>query len=160
MSVRIRKATSRDMAAVGQLAAQLVGAHHGFDAKRFLAPTDRTASGYARFLASELDDADTLVLVADDGGHIVGYAYASLEDTDWMSLRGPAGVLHDLFVVETYRGKAIGGRLLEDAVSALTARGAPQIVLSTAAANAGAQRFFARAGFRSTMIEMTRQTEP
>lgn len=38
-------------------------------------------------------------------------------------------------------------------------RGAPQIVLSTAEQNESAQRLFARAGFRRTMIEMTREVD-
>jgi ribosomal protein S18 acetylase RimI-like enzyme len=46
--------------------------------------------------------------------------------------------------------------LLDATVVALEARGARQIVLSTATRNETAQRLFARAGFRPTMIEMTR----
>jgi RimJ/RimL family protein N-acetyltransferase len=38
-------------------------------------------------------------------------------------------------------------------------RGAPRVVLSTAARNARAQRLFASAGFRDTMIEMTRELD-
>ena len=39
----------------------------------------------------------------------------------------------------------------------LGARGAPRVVLSTAERNEAAQRLFARAGFRRTMLEMTRE---
>ena len=44
-----------------------------------------------------------------------------------------------------------GGRSVE-----FEAKGAPRVVLSTAEGNKAAQRLFARAGFRRTMIEMTR----
>jgi ribosomal protein S18 acetylase RimI-like enzyme len=40
----------------------------------------------------------------------------------------------------------------------LKARGAPRVVLSTAERNA-AQHLFDRAGFRRTMIEMTRELD-
>jgi ribosomal protein S18 acetylase RimI-like enzyme len=40
-------------------------------------------------------------------------------------------------------------------VAALVAKGAPCVVLHTAAGNAAAQALFARLGFRSTMVEMT-----
>lgn len=152
----IRRATAADMAAVGALAAGLVEAHHAFDPARFLAATGHTADGYARFLGTQLDEADALVLVAERDGAIVGYAYAAIEGTDWMSLRGPAGVVHDLFVHDDQRGRAIGRQLLDAVLHEFETRGTPQVVLSTAAANTGAQRFFARAGFRPTMIEMTR----
>lgn len=154
--VEVRRATSADMSAVGTLASGLVAAHHAFDRERFLAATGRTASGYASFLAAQLDDPDVLVLVAELEGAIVGYAYAAVEGTDWMSLRGPAGVVHDLFVVDSRRGHTIGRRLLDAVLHEFDTRGTPQVVLSTAAANTAAQRFFARAGFRPTMIEMTR----
>jgi ribosomal protein S18 acetylase RimI-like enzyme len=88
---------------------------------------------------------------------VVGYAYAAIEGTDWMALRGPAGALHDLVVDPASRGRGVGGALLEAAVAALKAKGAPRVVLSTAERNEGARRLFARAGFRPTMIEMTRE---
>ena len=49
--------------------------------------------------------------------------------------------------------------LLDAAAAALAARGAPRVILSTAARNLAAQRLFERAGFRPTMIEMTREVE-
>jgi ribosomal protein S18 acetylase RimI-like enzyme len=49
--------------------------------------------------------------------------------------------------------------LLEAAVEALVSRGAPRIVLSTAERNEAAQRLFAGAAFRRTMIEMTRELD-
>jgi ribosomal protein S18 acetylase RimI-like enzyme len=42
-------------------------------------------------------------------------------------------------------------------MEALKSRGAPRVVLSTAEKNHAAQRLFDRAGFRRTMIEMTRE---
>jgi ribosomal protein S18 acetylase RimI-like enzyme len=48
--------------------------------------------------------------------------------------------------------------LLEATLAALESRGAPRIVLSTAEHNESAQRLFTRAGFRRTMIEMTRES--
>ena len=74
-----------------------------------------------------------------------------------MSLRGPAGVLHDIVVDPAHRAQGIGRMLLDATLSALDARGAPRVVLSTAERNESAQRLFARAGFRRTMIEMTRE---
>jgi ribosomal protein S18 acetylase RimI-like enzyme len=73
-----------------------------------------------------------------------------------MSLRGPAGVVHDLVVDLPHRGRGLGRLLLEATLETIEARGVPQIVLHTAARNGAAKRLFARAGFRETMVEMTR----
>jgi ribosomal protein S18 acetylase RimI-like enzyme len=74
-----------------------------------------------------------------------------------MALRGPAGVLHDIVVDPAHRGQGIGRMLLEATLDELKGRGVPRVVLSTAEGNTTAQHLFARAGFRRTMIEMTRE---
>lgn len=156
-NITIRAARAEDAPALGRLGALLVEIHHAYDPDRFIAPGPRTVQGYASFLASEIDGEDTVILVAEAGGAVVGYAYAGLEGHDWMSLRGPAGVIHDLLVDPGRRGEGLGRRLLEAMLEALAARGAPRVVLSTAPQNTGAQRLFATLGFRPTLIEMTRE---
>ena len=76
-----------------------------------------------------------------------------------MSLRGPAGILHDIIVDPERRGRGVARLLLDATVARLKSLGAPQIVLSTAERNTSAQRLFAAAGFRPTMIEMTRELD-
>jgi ribosomal protein S18 acetylase RimI-like enzyme len=159
MSCAVRPARPDDAPALGRLGAQLVAAHHGFDPLRFIAPRPGTAAGYGGFLGSQLQRDDTVVLVAERNGDVVGYAYGALEGNDWMALRGPAGVVHDLVVDPAHRRQGIGGRLLAAVVAALAERGAPRVVLSTAERNAAAQRLFAAAGFRPTMVEMTRELD-
>jgi len=151
----IRPATAADGPALGRLGALLVRVHHDFDGTRFIAPTPGTEAGYARFLVSRIGQADSLVLAAEADGVVAGYCYAELEGTDFMSLRGPAGVIYDLLVDPAWRGQGLGRRLLEATRAALVERGARQVVLSTAERNAGAQKLFAAAGFRRTMVEMT-----
>lgn len=151
----VRSATRADLPRLGRLGAVLVEAHHAFDTRRFLPTRDRLPLDYAAFLLGELRDQDAVVLVAEIEGDVIGYAYATVEEHDHMALRGPAGVLQDLIVEADYRGRGVGNQLLAAAMSALVARGAPQAVLMTAARNESAQRLFARAGFRPTMLEMT-----
>jgi ribosomal protein S18 acetylase RimI-like enzyme len=66
-------------------------------------------------------------------------------------------VLYDIVVDPAHRGQGVGRVLLDATLEALKAKGAPRVVLSTAERNEPAQRLFARAGFRRTMIEMTRE---
>jgi ribosomal protein S18 acetylase RimI-like enzyme len=154
----IRKATVQDVPSLGRLGALIVQTHHEFDDKRFIPPTPRTEQGYGQFLGSQIDEKDTVILVAEEDGTVVGFAYGKNAGHDWMSLRGPAGELHDIVVDSRYRGKGIGAQLLDAIVRALEAKGAPRVVLSTAFRNETAQRLFERAGFRRTMIEMTRES--
>ncbi len=122
-----------------------------------MAPGRDPESGYGRFLASQLHDDDVAVLVAEQGGEVVGYVYAALEPRSWKELRDAAGFIHDVAVIEPSRRSGIAGALVEAAVEWLRGRGAPRVVLWTAERNEGAHALFARLGFRRTMVEMTRE---
>jgi len=153
----IRPARAEDEAAIGRLGAMLVEEHNGFDPKRFIAPLPQLRERYGQFLVSQIDRPEMVLLVAEVGGSVVGYAFGGMEGSDYMALRGPAGVLHDLVVDPRHRQQGIGTALLEAALDALGRLGAPRVVLFTAEKNHAAQAMFDRAGFRRTMIEMTRE---
>lgn len=133
----------------------LVREHHDFDPKRFVPATSETESGYGWYLGTQIGKPDVLVLVAEEGGAVIGYVYAGVEGRDYMALRGPAGALYDVVVDPSRRRNGAGRMLVEAALEFLKQRGAPRVVLSTATQNGSAQRLFERIGFRSTMIEMT-----
>lgn len=156
-AARIRGGTPADMDAAGKLGAVLVRTHHDFDPQRFIAAMPDTERAYADFLETQIAKRDKVVLVAERGKEIIGYSYAGVEGRDYMALRGPAGVVYDLVVDPRHRRQGIGRLLLDATISALEKRGAPRIILSTAEKNEAAQRLFAGAGFRRTMIEMTRE---
>jgi ribosomal protein S18 acetylase RimI-like enzyme len=153
----VRRATPADLPGIGRLGALLVRTHHDFDPERFIADTPQTKHAYASFLGGQLAEPNVVVLVAERGGEVLGYTYAAVEGYDYMSLRGPAGVLYDIVVDPASRKQGIGRMLLDATLAALEALGAPRVVLSTAERNESAQRLFAHAGFRRTMVEMTRE---
>jgi ribosomal protein S18 acetylase RimI-like enzyme len=155
----VRRATPADLPGIGRLGALLVEEHYDFDPRRFLTARPGTPEGYASFMSAQLEDPDKAVLVADDNGDAVGYAYAAVEGYDYMALRGPAGVLHDVIVDPEHRGRGVGRLLIEATLAFFRSRGVPRVVLSTAARNEAAQRLFASMGFRRTMIEMTRELD-
>ena len=157
--VSIRPARSEDEAALGRFGAALMRQHHASDPKRFLL-TENPERGYGRYLVSLAADANSLVLVADRSGEVVGYLYADVEGVSWRDLRGPCGFVHDVFVSEAARGQGTGGQLLRAGIDWIRSRGMRQVVLWSKTKNETAQRVFHRAGFRETMLEMTLDLEP
>src|SRR5436305_1043519 len=155
----VRRATPADLALIGRLGALLIEEHYDFDPQRFLASRPETAAGYASFISTQLEDPDKAVLVADNNGGVIGYAYAAIEGYDYMALRGPAGVLHDVIVAPEHRGRGVGRLLINTTLEFFRSRGVPRVVLSTAERNEAAQRLFESMGFRRTMIEMTRELD-
>jgi ribosomal protein S18 acetylase RimI-like enzyme len=156
-ATKVRRASPDDVAVLGRLGTLLVDEHYHFDPKRFLEPTAATPEAYGRFLGSQLEKPEAILLVATRADAVVGYAFGALEGNDYMALRGPAGALYDLVVDPAHRRQGVGSMLLDAALKALVKLGAPRVVLFTAERNSPAQRLFARTGFRRTMVEMTRE---
>ena len=159
MAAVIRKATKSDLPAVGRLGAALLLAHYEFDPQRFMQGGADAEEGYAWFLGTQLQRPDSLVLVAESDGEIVGYLYAGIEPRNWKELREEAGFVHDILVHESRRGGGIAQALMDGALAWFRERGMPRAVLWTAAQNMTAHRMFRRLGFRDTMIEMTRELD-
>src|SRR4029078_620369 len=89
--VTVRPARPEDERFLGRLGAMLVEEHHHFDPRRFIAPLPDLAERYGQFLVSRTEREDTLVLVAERAGELVGYAFGGIEGNDYMALRGAAG---------------------------------------------------------------------
>ncbi len=156
MSVTIRSAKTSDGEALGRMGATLARLHHAWDEQRFMLVDDLEA-GYRWWLLREAKNKKAVVIVAELDGQVVGYAYGRAEGRDWNLLIDPHGGFHDLWVDPEARCHGAGEKLVKEMIERLKALGIPRIVLSTAAKNEAAQRFFAKLGFRPTMIEMTRE---
>lgn len=154
--IHVRAAKVADLDDLGRMAGQLVRMHHALDPARFML-VDGVERGYAHFFAGLLDDPNTVLLVGERAGVAVGYAFTRLEERDWNALREACGVLHDIFVDQDERSTGVATHLLEETLKRLAERGVPRLVLYTATQNAEAQRLFTRFGFRTTMLEMTRE---
>jgi ribosomal protein S18 acetylase RimI-like enzyme len=87
------------------------------------------------------------VLVAREQGRIVGHL--QLVPTD-----DPGAVeVKSLAVIEEERGSGIGRALIDEAVRRSAADGATTMLVSTAAADTGALRFYQRTGFRMLSVD-------
>src|SRR5690606_28771889 len=138
----VRPAERRDLPSLGRLGAELLRAHHAFDASRFIPPGADPEGGYAWFLGTRLVEATDVVLVAERDARIVGYVYAGVEPMSWKELRDEAGFIHDLVVEPTARGSGVGSALLEHGIEWLAGRGVARVMLWTAQGNQAAQRLF------------------
>lgn len=157
LPLAIRRATHADLPTLGRLGGRLVRLHHAFDSDRFMAPRGDVDGGYAWFLGTQLDEPDVVIFVAEREGQLVGYVYAGLEPMSWKELREPAGFIHDVVVDESAQGQGAGTLLVQAAAAWLEEAGAPRVILWTAEKNQAAHRLFGRLGFRTTMVEMTRE---
>lgn len=152
--VTIRIAVPDDREALGRYGAALLHQHHDADAARFI-HVEHPEEGYGRYLASQIGGEHTQVWVAVLDGAVVGYLFAHVEGANWMDLRGPSGVIEDVFVDASARGRGAGRGLVRTALDWIGQQGRRQVVLKTKTHNEHAKRLFESFGFRPTMIEMT-----
>lgn len=143
-----------DLDAVSKLAGALVRQHHGFDERRFFLPED-PEGGYRFWFGKQLEDPQTVLVVAEVDGEVAGYLYGGLEARDWARLLDAHGAIHDIFVDARFRRRGVASALMRAGLARFKELGAAQIVLSSATPNAEAQALFKALGFRRTMVEMT-----
>ena len=156
--ITIRPATTLDQESLGRFGGALMRQHHDADPKRFI-QVEHPEAGYGRFLVSQISNPNSLVMVAEHSGAVIGYVFADVESTNWMELRGPCGVVQDIYVDEAARRVGAGRELMVAAIAWIRSKGRSQVVLLTKSRNEHAQRLFTTLGFRPTMIEMTLDQE-
>ena len=156
--ITIRPATASDEEPLGRFGGALMRQHHTADPRRFI-QVEHPEAGYGRFLVSQISKPNSLVMVAEHSGAVIGYVFADVEPTNWMELRGPCGVVHDIYVDEAARRLGAGRKLMSAAIAWVRSKGRSQVVLTTKNRNEHARHLFTTLGFRPTMIEMTLDQE-
>jgi ribosomal protein S18 acetylase RimI-like enzyme len=101
-----------------------------------------------------MDDATSRILVAKEGGTVVGFINLTVRRTILHS--EPSSLIDELVVAKSHRGKGIGRILVDAAVSASRELGCSEIEVSTEKANSAARRFYRKCGFdeASVLLEL------
>jgi ribosomal protein S18 acetylase RimI-like enzyme len=163
MAVEIRRGSAEDIARLEPL---WVAVHHRHaESMPELAPyvDDATTWGERRVLYAEvLAKDDTVLLLAEEDGELVGYGLAhvmeaagSLFSDTWIT-GDRIGEIESLSVLPGRRGAGVGTRLLEGLESALREQGVEDLVIGLLPGNVDAARLYERRGFRPTWMYLSR----
>lgn len=157
MAVTVRRARKEDAETIARFALALFAQHRAYDPERFAELGN--LEGAARYYISRADTEESAVFVAEMDGRVVGFAYLEHERLDYANLLENAVWIHDLYVDESERNSGAGKSLMHAAADFGKQIGAAKLVLSVAAKNTTAHKFFRGTGFRDTMVEMTLNLE-
>ncbi|MGD9956795.1 MAG: N-acetyltransferase family protein [Candidatus Nanopelagicales bacterium] len=145
-----RRMDAPALAALNQTVQQL---HHDWSSAEYLVPDPRAAQ---EFFESRIGDPNSLVLVAERGGHPVGYLFAQEMHRPANPFTVEMRVLYveQVAVLPERRRSGVGRALFHAAEAAAAKRGLDGVRLETAAQNAAAQRFFERLGYGAYSVRM------
>jgi ribosomal protein S18 acetylase RimI-like enzyme len=138
MSLGVRPATSADLAV-------LLPMVHELQVHEHLPPPGREVEKALRDLLA--DDRLGCVLLAEQGGHAVGYTVLGFGYS--LEFHGRDAFVDELYVAEAARGSGIGSLLLDAAEMACRARGIKALHLESGHGNPRATALYDRRGFKA-----------
>jgi len=136
-NVRIREANENDLSAIRKLTVELIETLHydkGIEIDRVLENCQDL-----------LTDANSHFLVAEMDRVVVGFINITTRKA--LLHRGPSGVIDELVVAKTCRGRGIGKRLLSATIEKCRQLGCSEVEVSTEKENARAIEFYMKCGF-------------
>ncbi len=108
----------------------------------------------AREVQEIVDDAKTVVVVARDGGRVVGMGLLLVVT----KFRGKYAYIEDMVVDGSQRGKGVGTLVMQQLIASARARGIHTIELSTRPSRVAANELYKKLGFVQKETNVYRMT--
>ena len=135
--ILIREARESDLLTIGKLTLELIeamGNTEGIDIKLI-----------AENCRNLLNEVNSHILVAEIGGVVVGFVNFTTRKT--ILHRGLSGLIDEIIVAKSYRGKGLGKQLLSSAIEKSRQLGCCEVEVSTEKTNIRAREFYRQCGF-------------
>lgn len=143
----LRPATADDALCLGVLAMQVFLDTYATDGIRPAIAREAMSAYAPEVYQRLLQAADTVILVAERHGHLLGFAQLTLGTAHHLLPAGTPAELDRLYVQEPFTGQGLGRVLLHAAEQAAARRGASLLWLSPWVHNHRALHFYAREGY-------------
>jgi len=142
----IREAKESDLLTIGKLTLELIEAMRNTEGIDIKLITEN-----CRNLLSE---ANSYILVAEIEGIVVGFVNFTTRKT--ILHRGLSGLIDELIVAKSYRGKGVGKQLLSSVIEKSRQLGCCEVEVSSEKTNAKAREFYRQCGFteRGVLFEI------
>ena len=111
---------------------------------------------FLRWAGQVGEDPRSTLVVAEEQGRLVGFAYAVVERDLPIYLCEEFAVIHEWWVEPAFRRRGAGSGLIEIAIAQLAAVGVCQLRVRTPAGDEDARAVLRRCGFRAGTCEMVK----
>jgi GNAT superfamily N-acetyltransferase len=146
--IQIREATTADIAQLLVFEQGVVAAERPFN--------DRIKDGPVHYydIAGLISSDESFLLVAEDGGRLIGTGHASLKDSKDEYEHDRHAYLGLMFIEPRYRGQGIIQQIIERLLIWARENGTTDFYLDVYAENEAAVRAYEKFGFRRSLLEM------
>ena len=145
---QIRKATAQDLPALLAFEQGVVEAERPYNSRI------RTDSVHYYDIAKLIVRKETLVLVAENSGELVGTGHATLKTSLDYFQHDRHATLGLMYVEPAYRGQGLVQQIIEELMTWARGEGITDFFLDVCAGNELAVRAYEKFGFRANMLEM------
>lgn len=158
MAAKIRKLQEADIDGICELWKEFAKLREGLTKSRIL--NDDAADYFFGYATGLLSRKDTLTLVADDGGRIVGYLIATKQRRPPIYHHTQVAYLSDSFVAETHRGQGILRGFMGELHKWCKSESITAIDVQIFEANKDAQTVYRKLGFHDYRILLRQEVVP
>lgn len=151
----LRQATARDVDEIVSMWGELAAHHARLD--EAFRPSRRWQEEYRHFILGMLDRDDARIVVAVEGGRVVGYGVGRISMLPAFFEWRRRGYLHDVVTREPYRRRGVGRGVVEALLAWMQECGALTAELTVAVLNEEAVAFWTRLGFAPYMHHFKRE---
>ncbi|MFH1788904.1 MAG: GNAT family N-acetyltransferase [Candidatus Altiarchaeota archaeon] len=155
--MKIRLADDADLEAVHALLIEMYSEEKE-TLDPYLKDSSKVVDYYKKIVEERFSDEDSVVLVAEDEGKLVGFSIAYLMENE---LREPSdkAYIRTIYVKKDHRNKGAGSALLEQVVSWARDKNAGWVEADAYAANKEGLDFWATQGFRPLFTLITKKLD-
>jgi GNAT superfamily N-acetyltransferase len=158
MVVRVRKLQEDDIDGICELWQQFATLREGITRSKIL--NDDAADYFFGYATGLLSRKDTLTLVADDGGKVVGYLIAQKQRRPPIYHHTQVAYLSDSFVAEAHRGQGILRQFMDEMHRWCKAEGITAVDVQIFEGNKDAQEVYRHLGFQPYRVVLRQEIVP
>src|ERR1041385_4450908 len=158
MVATIRKLAEDDIDGICELWKEFARLREGLTRSRIL--NDDAADYFFGYATGLISRTDTLTLVADDGGKVIGYLIAQKQRRPPIYHHTQVAYLSDSFVAESHRGQGILPRFLEELRTWCKQEGITAVDVQIFEGNKDAQQVYQHLGFTPYRVVLREEIVP
>jgi ribosomal protein S18 acetylase RimI-like enzyme len=157
MDIVLRTAEHGDIPRLVQLWNELMDHHAAIDP--YFQKSEVGPANFERFVSSLILLEDSRVLVALDGGLVVGYCIGQVMTRPPVFKMEVHGFITDMTVTASYRRRGVGTRLLAGMLEWFEAKRIDRVELNVVPGNVAGVSFWRKQGFRDYMHVLYRERQ-